>query len=454
MLFLRPFQQLSLVFFIFLFLVSIQPAKASTPAQTRQAIATLDQAIDEILNKNVQPGCPSERTKPPGIALALKFGKDEAVQLYEAGSLDPECDKEERRDQPVKMDPKKLVEIGSVSKMVTAAALLRLKQENHRDFDLDQNVYYFLGGIAEFHGVHPTATVRHLMNQTAGTGRFPSSISSATPRTGLSHLALGAQNGESGDFGYSPVKDPPPECNDEGKGLKFWTTTEVLTKLQNPYHAVAGTEFAYSNGNWLFLDLIWKLMANSHDFDESMELLFREPQGLNDLYYPSHKMFDTERLAVGWHGNKRVRPDCRMAYYSGYGVSGGMVASPEDITTFMYNLLATDRVLNKRSQEIMQQWVDVDNTNLPGAEFLTWEQYGLGLIRYRLEMPLMVSFDLIGHGGATAYFVCNVLSIPELDVAMGLFFNHGQEDVIMDRLMSLTRDIALILWFNRSGLAS
>lgn len=445
-----PLKTLSTLLYLTLFIVVTTSAGASTPAKEQRNQEALDAALNEILAKNVQPLCPKERTKPPGIVLALKFGKDEDVKLYSAGSMDAGCDLEEREDY-VPIDPTKLVEIGSVTKMVTAAAILRLKQEHHAYFDLNKSVYYYLGGIAKFHGVHPTTTVKELLNQTAGTGRFPSSISSASPNTGLSLLAVGPEEEEAGDFGYNPVKDPPANCNEEGKGLKLWSTVEVLTKLEDPYHAVSGSQFAYSNGNWLFLDLIWKQLANSHDFDDSMHDLFRVPQGLDHLYYPAHEMFDPNDLNIGWRNNKRVRPDCRMAYYSGYGASGGMVASPKDITTFMYNLLGTDRILNKRSKDMMQEWVKVDNTNLPGAEYFTWEDYGLGLIRYRLELPLKVEFDLIGHGGATAYFVCNVLYIPELDLSMGLFFNHGQDSVTMDTLMSLTRDIALILWFNKNG---
>ena len=398
-------------------------------------------SIQAVINRSVQTKCGTpEENKAPGAVVAIKFGLNQEPVLFYGGYANPECDNLEP------MKPDSLFEVGSISKTVTAAAVLKY-HEPPGTLNLDRSIYSILGGLSQLHGINPTATIRQLLYQTAGTARFPSNISSAQPFTGAPKVVppKSKQTQDPSYFGFEHTEDEE-YCTDN-KGLKYWQPIEVVNLFSDLYFTNPGSQWVYSNGNFLLLGLLWQDFANDLGLANSQHQLFNIPLKLTNFYSPAYEEVRGE-VVTGWKKDQQISQQCRKAYYSGYGTAGGMVSSSADMTEFMFQLFGTQNVLSPRTLKEMTAFMDVPNNGgIPVIDGYRWKGYGLGVIQFQFETHPDQWADIIGHGGATAFFVSTCGYIPSLDVSLGVFLNQGGYAKEMLTLVEvMDRDIAKLLW--------
>lgn len=139
------------VFFLSLFVAGPGQAVPGGASLSPDAVREIDRLAADALNARAMPG----------VSVSVVFGDGTLLsRQYGSASLQP--------DDPV--TGRTLFRIGSISKLFTALAILKLVEEGR--LDLDAPIARIFPAAPEFRNLPPSVTVRRLLNHTSGLPDF------------------------------------------------------------------------------------------------------------------------------------------------------------------------------------------------------------------------------------------------------------------------------------------
>jgi D-alanyl-D-alanine carboxypeptidase len=312
----------------------------------------------------------------PGVSIATRDERGTRTAAVGVGDL--------RTQEPPRVTGQ--FRIGSVTKSFTATVVLSLAADGrvHLDAPIDR----YLPGVLPY---SEPITVRQLLQH----------------RSGL--------------FDYGSVLWPDPELMAGSRFRDYSPADLVRIATQQPLQFTPGSEFLYSNTDYVILGLlVEKVTGDSY----SRELFRRvlEPAGLRHTYLPGH---DPRLRWPSARGYEAVHPSTRLTDLTTYNMSvawasGDIVSTAHDLNRF-YSALLGGRLVPRTLLRQMQQ----TGPAFPGFE------YGLGLGHTE-----MCGQQLWGHVGGVpgygTYSFTNSRSTRQITISVnrGLTLTQAAEDAI------------------------
>ena len=264
------------------------------------------------------------------------------------------------RESATAATPRSVMQIGSITKQFTAAAILRLAERGA--LTLDDRIEKF---VPEFNPRGATITLRQLLSHRSGVPRDWSA-------TGLP---------------YSPV-----------------TRQQVITGINaKPLDFPPGSKFSYSNAGYMLLGYAIESITGMSfvDFVQSELVL---PLGLLDTgVCGTSNLPRPEGYGLFAAGKSMRMP---AVHPTGLISSGSLCSTASDLARWSH-LLATGRVMLPASYATM--------TTRPPAPLAS---YGLGV-----DLKDMLGRPAVSHGGAIDGYLSFLLYFPDRDIAVAVLTN-------------------------------
>jgi D-alanyl-D-alanine carboxypeptidase len=190
-----------------------------------------------------------------------------------------------------------------------------------------------------------------------------------------------------------------------------------IVKEMNKAESVPGTEFDYSNTNYLLLGLLIENITQS-PYSAALDERIISPLGLENTFL-FHGSAETDRDGIA-HGYDNLGEDGRIYdimefSHSGWsGSAGGLISTTEDMNKFLTALTSGELFINSSTFNIM--------SNIGDNEW-----YALGLyVTTRTGL-------FYGHSGYFCGCVAFSFYYPEKEAAVSIFFSfnssHGNIDL-------------------------
>lgn len=294
---------------------------------------TLQKGLNALVNTDGVPA-----------ALASVTDRSGRTRTYTAGVGDLATGAKVPRDGQVR--------IGSNTKTFTAVVVLQLVGEGK--IGLDAPVDTYVPGLVRGDGIDGRhITVRQLLQHTSGLPNYSKYLSD---------------------------------------DIRYYEPRELLDlALQHEADFAPGTDWAYSNTNYLVAGLIVQKVTG-HPLAEEIERRVISRIGLRDTYFPAPgEVTIRERHPRGYYQDSADAPlvDATEWDPSWAWAAGQMVSTDSDLNRFFTALLA-GRLLPKAQLDQMRTTVPASYPFPAGA------RYGLGLV----SMPLPCGGVYWGHGGS------------------------------------------------------
>ena len=269
--------------------------------------------------------------------------------------------------------PNKLYGIGSVSKIFTAASIMKLAEENK--LDLDEPITTYIPDFTMADARYTQITTRMLLNHSSGL------------------------KGMTGNNGFL-TGDNDTHLHDN--------YLEYL-KTQNLKHD-PGDRSIYCNEGFTLAEIIIETISGM-TYTDYITQNFAEPLGLGNIETPQSD-FDWNTLAYTYLGNSELLPQTL-----GMIGSGGIYATMEDLchfsTIFMDN--ADGTILSKTSTDEMAKIQHQMEIVPPGAD--TVFRYGLGWDCVEQYPFNQLGIRALSKGGSTFTYYTNLTVLPEYNLA-------------------------------------
>lgn len=254
-------------------------------------------------------------------------------------------------------------EVASVTKAVTAAAVLRLSERGLLGLD------WTLGQVLPadvIQGWNPNITIRQLLSHTSG----------------LPDYWTDGPADDAGQNAFLRAFLANPS--------RRWTPIEMLDYAREIPAEPPGSPFHYSDTNYVLLGL-----AIEHAADRPLHVVFRkeifEPLGMNATWMSFKQKPRRSPIAHRYEGAEDLTVQLRQtADWAG----GGLISTAEDLEKFLRGLFSGKLISGDLLSE-MYDWVPVGE---PGVS------YGLGLFCVKLNGGLGELIGHDGHGNAFAYY--------------------------------------------------
>ncbi len=269
------------------------------------------------------------------------------------------------------MTPCDLFKIGSISKTYTAVAIMKLYEADSLALDDRIDLYIpdrIISKIANGNSI----TIRQLLHHSSGVLDYFDDLKFMAELTNGSIAHLSAE--------------------------------DCLSYIYNqPANFSPGTEYLYSNTNYLLLGIIIKNILHKNSAYEAITELLILPNGYENTLltlnpnvvnsYMSHNGFmkdfsDYEERAEG--GLDRL--------------DGGIAANSYDVASFLHDLM-NGSIISDTSLDLMQEFSGDDN-------------YGLGIFSKEFGNRLAV-----GHGGATFTFMSVAYHFKDINTTVCVLLN-------------------------------
>lgn len=313
----------------------------------------------------------------PGATLAM-VGED-GQRWYSAAGVDDIA-----TGDPIRVD--RALRIGSNTKMLVSAAILRLVDAGQVELDVPASTY--LADLQDAHlpsygGSANPATVRELLNHTSGY--------------------------------YNFTEDAEWSDNFVNRPLTIYAP-ETLLQMSNDIHAQYGQfpgfpqrgTFHYSNTNYVLLGKLLERKTGLH-YEDAIRVDITNRVGLAHTFAPlaGHPTMPVN----GAHGyfaspTSGELIDFTVQDPSSTWSSGNLISTVDDLATWALALGRGELYSNAVRKEQLT-FVDM-NQHL---------QYGLGIVRDRRA-------NLLGHQGGIIGYTSQSYYIPEKDAAFAVFYNR------------------------------
>lgn len=321
-------------------------------------VRSLENKLDSILRRQVGNG--------PGNAVVALQSVDRSF-LYQgaAGRIDA--------DNGAPMAPDSPYFMASVSKMFTAAAVMRLVDQGR--LDLESPIARILplsiiSGIQVFKGVDRSDDIRvvQLLNQTSGLPDFEMD-SAPGERSLFAELAAG--------------KDVYVDLEE---------ALRITRRIPAPFPPGAAGKAHYSNLNYRLLGRIIEAVTGE-SLAESFSREIFAPLGLQrTCFFDFRAQRSNQRPATVYYRKGRAQID---QYLSSNNADGGLVSTAPECLRFLRAFFEGELFKKER----LPQMMDWKRLFFP-------IQYGCGMMRFRLpryfwfqQLP-----EFIGHSGSTGSF--------------------------------------------------
>ncbi len=293
----------------------------------------------------------------PGVALSvIKNGKVITRKYYGMASV----------EYGVPVNERSVFEIGSVSKQMTAAAIMLLVQDGK--VSLDEKIGTYLKDAPPgWSGI----TVRHLLNHTSGIKSYSS----------LDGFELSRR----------------------------LTVKQFIDRLAEiPLEFEPGTQFAYNNSGYNLLGFIIEAVSGKKYIDFMKERVFK-PLGMDSTGDRDPRNIVTQRVTgYEWAGGRLIGRDGSLTDLTG---AGSIVSTLKDMEKWALSLRNDTLVTAASKSQMWQRGKFNDGNEFP---------YGLGFRFYDIRDTKMV-----GHTGQTAGFGTAVFRYADNDLSVVVMTNLG-----------------------------
>jgi D-alanyl-D-alanine carboxypeptidase len=201
--------------------------------------------------------------------------------------------------------------IGSQTKTFISVIMLMLAQRNV--LSLDDSLHKWL---PSYNNINSSITIRQLLNHTSG----------------LDHFNQGQA------FSDSVFADMS----------RYWTNHEMISYFTPPPLFPAGTQWSYSNTNYVLAGMIIEAATDSSE-SVLIKKYILDPLGMENTFYPpDDKIADT--VAHGWYNNSdlTILYPVTTSIYSAIDGAGCMYSCNDDMVKF-YDALFTEKLINSSS---------------------------------------------------------------------------------------------------------
>jgi CubicO group peptidase (beta-lactamase class C family) len=216
-----------------------------------------------------------------------------------------------RRGSDVRADVETAFQAASISKPVTAVAVLRLVEAGAIDLDADVNAYLQSWKLPPH---EQPITIRELLSHTAGINA-PEQTAYIDPQGGLHGYLPGAALPSTADL----LAGKPPAMSGR---------VEIAS--------LPGVAFSYSGGGYLVLQMIIEDVTGE-DFARAMDRLVLEPLGM------THSTFDASPRSANAASAHAAggSPVDRGYFVVAEKSAGGLWTTPSDLALFLADLMAS-----------------------------------------------------------------------------------------------------------------
>jgi len=289
----------------------------------------------------------------------------------------------------IEMTPEHTLRIGSISKVFTAVAILKL-QEDGTLSTTDKVGKHLPAAMTNRIANAKEATIEQCLNHTSGIREY--------------------------------LEESTIEGIANGSIVKYSAAQNLALIYDKPADVPPG-KVNYSNTNYLLLSEIIKNVTGKSAYQFVRERLI-EPLGLRHTFASvdlpaslsqSYFEIDGTMQDVSWIDNNAVGGEGQL--------DGGMIATAHDVASFLEALL-TGKVLLPASLERMHSYQDIDPNTLPD-ELKYYKQYGLGLMKIETDHGAA-----IGHDGHVYGFVGKVFYLPEHKLTVAILLNGWSRESV------------------------
>ncbi len=323
-------------------------AQRQSPADTRKKV----DAVFADVNKPDSPGC----------ALGvMREGKLTYSRGYGLANL----------EHNIPITTRTVFDVGSVSKHLTAAAIVLLAQQGQ--LSLDDEVRKFVPELPDY---GPKLTIRHLLHHTGGVRNYDT----------LMALAATDFSGRTGDR----------------------EALDIIVR-QKELNFPPGEDYLYSNSGYFLLSQVVKKAGGKTLRDFARENIF-EPLGMNDTQYYDDTTRIVPRRATAYDPRRGGGFQIEMSNFEQTG-DGAVFTTIEDLLRWDRNF-DQPRVLGKQGLE----WMQTPGV-LNSGKKLTYA-FGLSVAAYK-------GLRVVEHGGSWAGYRAHFLRFPEQKLSVACLCNVG-----------------------------
>lgn len=323
----------------------------------------IEERMQEILDKGIR------KYGARGVSAAIVFSDGQILTGVSGISHDT-----------VAIEPDMLFAIGSVTKNVVAALILKLAEENI--LSLDDPLSQWLD---KYPHIDSNITIRQLLNHTSGIYMF----------------------WDNQDIWDALKKDR----------AKVWSPEEVLSFIKEPEFP-PGKGWHYSNTNYLLLAMIIEKATDS-TLSAELDKYFWEPLSIDNAYLSQQEDIPNNQVHV--YGDNfifgSVESDLtftqRASHESITFGSSGIFTTAESLARWSHALFGGE-VLQQQSMNEMLQFVEL-------REVANISAYGLGVQLY--PRSFSSGERAIGHGGGNIGTTTYMVYLPEHNVSIVVMIN-------------------------------
>ena len=280
--------------------------------------------------------------------------------------------------------------IASVTKLMFAAAILKLSEEGVLSLNDPISKYIPSEKLKKLSNGNQSITVRNLLNHTSG---FYDII-------------------EDQNFYLHILNDPE----------RHWTGDELLEFAYNKPPAFSfnpADTVGYSNTNYLLLSMIVE-SATGIPHANTLRTEIFETVGMNDTYYYWHDPYPASGVAQGYfdlynNGNLQNLSLWNTGSGNGYG---GVYSTVWDMYLFMDALFVSKTLLSQASlDEMLVFHPDVESRKLVGT----------GCFKDFIDLGDTLTDYAWGHRGRDLAYSADLYYFPEYQTIMALTVNYGTD---------------------------
>ena len=339
--------------YIRLLFISLLLFKASTAQTWQDTLSLINQAFTQY-HPNM-PGCQFSISRNGQIIFSKAWGMADL-------------------ERNVPLTTNSVIEVGSISKQFTAAAILLLEQQGK--LSLDDNVRKYIPELPDYGS---PITLREMMHHTSGLR----------------------------DWGAIA------ELTGWGRSTKFYTNDDALEIIASQKHLnnKPGNEFLYSNSNYNLFAIIVQRVSGLSLAAFTKKYIF-EPAGMTHTQWRDDP--------------NRIVPNRAIAYRTAPGFktdSAYQIDMPNEYAYGNGGLLTTTEDLLK--------WTNFYQSGKFGTPSLLPEQIRIeplnnGVINHYaagLNIEKVMEWDNINHSGATASYEAYLETFPQLNLSFAIINN-------------------------------
>ena len=291
----------------------------------------------------------------------------------------------------IDLTPCHTLRIGSISKVFTAATIMKLQEEGVLNIK-DKINKYIPGSITDQIANANDATIEQCLNHTSGITDY---LNATTIQAIIQHQIVKNSAGDNLKLIYGKKADFPP-----GQGM------------------------IYSNSNYLLMSEVIHYATGKDAFDVVREKVI-VPLQLQNTFASTTVPATLTRgyYDVNNDGIMKDLTDIDNAAVGGADeLDGGLISNSYDVTKFLEALL-TGKLISQASLAQMETFIDIDPINLPD-DLKYYKQYGLGLMKAETDHG-----TVIGHDGHVYSFIGKTFYFPVQKITLTILLNGYSQKV-------------------------